>query len=95
MNKEKIAIDSALKMCRLRDSAKRFYREGYEEHVGNYRNYIKACMIKHNICSILEAAIKMADDIKDVEGADIGTMCIFSAALDLIESEESKQDESK
>jgi len=78
-------IKLSQKIYDCRESARKLYGKDYEKEMSDYKRYIKAAMVKHNLDSELKAAMQLIDDCKDIHGADVATMKILSACVDLIE----------
>lgn len=73
------------KILDCRESAKKLYGSEYEKHIADYKRFIKGAMAKHKLDSELKAAMRLIEDCKDEYGADVATMNILAACVDLIE----------
>jgi hypothetical protein len=80
-----LEIKLAAKLYGCRDAAKKLYGKDYQAKMSEYQGYIKAAMVKHNEANEMKAAMLLLDSIKGIDGADMGTMNILAAAVELIE----------
>lgn len=78
-------ITMAAKLYKMRVTAIRLFREEYKAKTAPYRGFIEKRSAETKK-EYLEAAISIAEDVKDVDDSGVATMLIFSAAIDLIEN---------
>lgn len=78
-------IKIASKLYECRETIVRLYGTSWKESISFHTNLIKAAMKKHCITNEIEAAMKLVDDCKHMDGAGVFTMKIFAAAVQLIE----------
>lgn len=78
-------ITLTAKLYKMRVTAQRLFGEDYKSKTSSYKAYIKekASELQKDL---LEVAIDLANEVKDVDDSGVGTMLIFSAAIDLIEN---------
>lgn len=78
-------ITTAEKLYKCRTAARKLHGEKYPAKIIYYQNYIRAYMAKHSEDDQLAAAIGLCDEYKGMEGADMFTMMIMAAAVEMIE----------
>jgi hypothetical protein len=78
-------IKLAAKMYRCRDTVKRLHGNDYKSKIKSYQDCISAFIKKHPDTGEIEAAMKIVDEVKDMEGAGIFTMNILAAAVEILE----------
>lgn len=78
-------IKLAAKLYECRDTAKKLYGDDYDQRISEYKHFIKAAMVKHEIDNELKSAMKLIEDCKDMDGAGVATMNILAACVELLE----------
>ena len=78
-------IKMAAKFYQCRDTAKRFYGEDFKNKISDYKWFINGCMAKYNYKDEITAAIHLANDCKDEDGAGMAIMLIMAACVEMIE----------
>lgn len=78
-------IKIASKLYECRDAVMRLYGPDWKEAISFHTAVIKGAMRKYSIKNEIEAAMKLVDDCKHMDGAGVFTIKIFAAAVQLIE----------
>lgn len=75
----------ASKLYRARNSVKKLFGADWKKEIEPYTNLIKLAMEKHSIDNEIKAAMKLIEEYKDMDGADVFTVKILAATVELIE----------
>lgn len=83
MNSEQM-ISTAHRLYEMRRTLRALFGERYDEVVSPYGKTIRQVATQRGINEI-EAAIRMAQEMKEVNPDPMITMCLMAAAVDLVE----------
>lgn len=83
MNENHITL--AAKLYKCRNTCIRLWGKDWKKQVEFHTNLIKAAMKKHNLKNEIAAAIKLAKEAENEDGADVFTMKLLAAAVELVE----------
>ena len=78
-------IQIAAKLYECRDTCKRLWGNEWKSKVEVHTKLIHAAMKKHGIDNEIQAAMKLINDAKNMDGADVFTMKCLAAAVELVE----------
>ena len=78
-------LQIATKLRKCNDVIRNLFKEDFDKEMSKYKHFINACMEKHKIDNQIEAAMKLIEDAKDMSGADMFAVKIFSACVELME----------
>jgi hypothetical protein len=81
-------VKLAAKLYECRDSCKNLWGSKWREVISDNTKFILAHMKKYGIDNELKAAHQLINQVKDMDGAEIFTMKILAAAVELIEPSE-------
>lgn len=78
-------LQTAAKLYECRDTCKRLWGNEWKSKVEVHTKLIYAAMKKHNIDNEIQAAMKLIDDAKNMDGEGVFTMKCLAAAVEMIE----------
>jgi hypothetical protein len=80
-------LEIAIKLRQCNDTIRKLYRDKdeFEKEMSSYKRFIQGAIKKHNLKSEIEGAMKLIEDAKDMEGADMFAVKTYTACVELME----------
>lgn len=78
-------LDIALKLKKCNETVKNLYGAEFETEIKQYKRFINAAILKHSLPSPLEGAMKLMEDARGMDGADMFTVKVLAACVELME----------